>query len=65
MDVAGRTGEMKNAYKIFVGKSEGKRLLGRSTYRWKDNVKMNVEEIGWKGVVWIHLDWIGTNGELL
>jgi hypothetical protein len=38
-------GEMRNAYKISVGKLTGKRPLGRSRRRWKDNVKMNLKEI--------------------
>jgi hypothetical protein len=29
---------MRNAYKNFVGKPDGKRILGRPTHRWKDNV---------------------------
>jgi hypothetical protein len=44
-----------NAYRIFVGKSEGKRLLGRPRHRWVDNSKMDLGEIGWDGVDWIAL----------
>jgi hypothetical protein len=36
---------MRNAYKIFVRKSEGKRLLGRSSRRWEDNIRMLLKEI--------------------
>jgi hypothetical protein len=36
-----------NAYRIFVGKPEGKRLLGRHGHRWEDNIKMGLREIGW------------------
>jgi hypothetical protein len=39
-------GEMRNAYKIFVRKPEGKRPLGRPRSRWEDNVKMDLREIG-------------------
>jgi hypothetical protein len=46
---------MRNAYKILVGKSEGKRPLGRPRRRWKDNIRMDIKEIGWEGVDWIHL----------
>jgi hypothetical protein len=49
-----RTGEIRNQYNISVGKPEGKRLLGRTRYRWKD-VKIEFREIGWEGVDWIHL----------
>jgi hypothetical protein len=38
-----------------VGKPEGKRPLGRPRRRWKDNVRMNIREIVWKGVDWMHL----------
>jgi hypothetical protein len=41
---------MRNAYKIMVGKPEGKRPLGRPKRSWKDNIKMAPGEIGWQGV---------------
>jgi hypothetical protein len=50
-----RTGEMKNAYKILVGKPEGNRLRGRPGRRWEYNIRMDLREIGWEGVDWIHL----------
>jgi hypothetical protein len=40
----------KNAYRILVGKSEGKRPLGRPRRRWVDNIKMDHREIGWSGL---------------
>jgi hypothetical protein len=43
-------GEKRNAYRILVGKPEGKRPLGRPRRRWVDNIKMNRREIGWDGV---------------
>jgi hypothetical protein len=46
---------MTNAYKIMVGKPEGKRPLGRQRRRWQDNIKMDLREKGLKDVVWIHL----------
>jgi hypothetical protein len=42
-------------YKILVGKSEGKRPLGRPRYRWVDNIKMDFREIAWDGVDWIDM----------
>jgi len=48
-------GGMRNIYNIFVGKPEGMRLLGRSRRRWEDNIRMDLREIGWKGVDGIHL----------
>jgi hypothetical protein len=38
-------GEKTNAYRILVGKPEGKRLLGRPRRRWVDNIKMDLREI--------------------
>jgi hypothetical protein len=48
-------GEMRNAYKILVGKPEGKRPCGRTRRRWEDNIRMDRREIRWSGVDWIHL----------
>jgi hypothetical protein len=48
-------GEKRNAYRLFVGKPEGKRPLGRPRCRWVDNIKMDLLEIGWGGVDWIGL----------
>jgi hypothetical protein len=44
--------EKRNAYRILVGKPEGKRPLGRQRRRWVDNTKMNLREIGWGGGDW-------------
>jgi hypothetical protein len=48
-------GEKRNAYRILVGKPEGKRPLGRPRRRWADIIKINRREIGWDGVDWIHV----------
>jgi len=50
-----RMEEMRNAYNILVGKSEGKRRLGRPRRRWEDNIRIVLMELGWEGVDWIHL----------
>jgi hypothetical protein len=39
--------ETRNAYRILVGKPEGKRPLGRPRRRWVENIKMDLREIGW------------------
>jgi hypothetical protein len=39
-------GEKRNAYRILVGKPEGKRPLGRPRRRWVDNIRMDLGEIG-------------------
>jgi hypothetical protein len=48
-------GEKRNAYRIFVRKSEGKTPLGRPRRWWVDNIKMDLREVGWDGVDWIDL----------
>jgi hypothetical protein len=40
---------------FWVGKSEGKRPLGRYIHRWKDNIKIDLREIEWGGMDWIDL----------
>jgi hypothetical protein len=40
-------GDKRNAYRILVGKPEGKRPLGRPRRRWVDNIKMDLREIIW------------------
>ena len=42
-------------YRVLVGKSEGKRQLGRSRHRWEDNIKMDFWEVGCGGMDWIEL----------
>jgi hypothetical protein len=58
-------GEKKKAYRILVGKPEGKRPVGRQRRRWVDSIRMDLGEVGW--MVWIGLMWlrIGTSGGLL
>jgi hypothetical protein len=48
-------GEKRNAYRILVGKPEGKRPLGGPKHRWVDNIKMDVREIRWDAVDWIDM----------
>jgi hypothetical protein len=48
-------GEGRNMYRVLVGKPEGKRPLGRPRRRWEAGIKMDLGEIGWGVVEWIHL----------
>jgi hypothetical protein len=55
-------GERKGVYTVFVGKPKGKRPVGSPRCRWGDNIKMDLQEVGW--MVWTGLIWlrIGTGG---
>jgi hypothetical protein len=44
-----------NAYRILVGKPEGKTPLGRPRRRWEDNIRKDLKETGWGGMDWIDL----------
>jgi hypothetical protein len=48
-------GEMRNSYKILVGEPERKRPLGRRWCRWEDNIRLDLTDMGWKGVDWMHV----------
>jgi hypothetical protein len=48
-------GENRNAYRLLVGKPEGRRPLGKSRHRWVDNISMDLVEVGWGDVDWIGL----------
>jgi hypothetical protein len=48
-------GEKRNTYRLWVGKSEGRRPLGRPRRRWLDNIRMDLVEMGWGDVNWIGL----------
>jgi hypothetical protein len=48
-------GEERGAYRILVGRPEGRRPLGRPRHRWEDSIKMDLREVGWEGMNWIEL----------
>jgi hypothetical protein len=48
-------GEKRYAYRLLVGKPEGKRPLGRPRRRWVDNIRMDLGEVGLANVGWIDL----------
>jgi len=54
--------EMRNTYKILIGKPAGKRSLGRPRRRWEDNTKMDLMEMGSEGVDWLRTE---THGRIL
>jgi hypothetical protein len=55
----------KKAYKVLVGKPEGKRPLGRTRRRWEDGIRMDLREIGLAGVDWIRMAQNRVGGGLL
>jgi len=52
-------GEGRGVHRVLVGKPEGKRPLGRPRFRWDDNVKMDLQEVGGGCGDWMELaqDW--------
>ena len=50
-----RMGEGRGMHKVFVGKPEGKRPLGKPRRRWDDNIKMDLQEVGCGVIDWIEL----------
>jgi hypothetical protein len=60
-----RLGVKRNAYRILMGKPKGKGPLGIPRRRWVNNIKMDLREIGWGGMVWIELAQDRDNGGLL
>ncbi|KAJ4445269.1 hypothetical protein ANN_07070 [Periplaneta americana] len=50
-----RMGESRNAYRVLVGRPEGKKPLARPRRRWKDNIKMDLREVGYDDREWINL----------
>jgi hypothetical protein len=50
-----RMGEKRSAYRILMGKPEGKRPLGTPGRRWVNNIKIDLREIGLDGVDWIDM----------
>jgi hypothetical protein len=51
-----RIGERRGVYRVLVGKPEGKRPLGRPKRRWDHNIKMDLQEVGYRDMDSIDLD---------
>jgi hypothetical protein len=60
-----RMGKVRGVYRVLVGRSEGKRPMGRPRRRWEDNIKMGIREIGIDGANWIQLAQDRVSGGLL
>jgi hypothetical protein len=51
-------GEERSVYRVLVGKPDGKSPLGRPRRRWKDNINIDLQEVGCRGMEWIVAqDW--------
>jgi len=50
-----RVGERRDVYRVLVEKTEGKRPLGRTRRRWEDNSKMDLQEVGCRGMDWFEM----------
>jgi hypothetical protein len=48
-------GEVRGVYRVLVRKLEGKRPLGRPRLRLEDNIRMDIQEVGYGGMDWILL----------
>jgi len=53
-----RMGKRRDAYRVLVGRPQGKRSLGRHRCRWKDNIKIELGEVrwgSWTGLLWLRM----------
>jgi hypothetical protein len=52
-------GEERGVYRVLVGKSEGKRPLGKPRRGWDGNIRMDLQEVGcgvWTGLSWLRIE---------
>jgi hypothetical protein len=58
-------GERRGAYRVLLGKPDGRKTLERPRFRWEDNIKIDLQEVGWEA--WTESVWLrtGTGGRLL
>jgi len=48
-------GETRGVYRVLAGKPVGKRPLRRHRHRWEDNIKMDLQKVGWSGLIWLRI----------
>jgi hypothetical protein len=51
----GTHGRQEKCLRVLVDRPEGKRPLGRPGHGWEDNIKVNLQAVGWRGMDWIDL----------
>ena len=59
------TGDRRGAYRVLMGRPEGKRPLGRPRQRWEDNIKMEFQKVGGGGMDWIDVAQVRTGDGFL
>ena len=53
-----RIGTRRGVYRVLVGRPDGKSPLGRPKRRWEDNIKMDLQKVGWEarpGLLWLRI----------
>jgi hypothetical protein len=60
--MGGACGEKRGIYRVLVGKTEGKRPLGRTRRTWNDNIKMDLHVVRCEVMEWIELAQDRTGG---
>ena len=50
-----RLGDGRGVHRVLIGKAEGKRPLGRPRRRWENNIRMDLQEVGWSCGDWMEL----------
>ena len=60
-----RMGEGRGTYRVLFGKPEGKKPHERPRRRWEDNIKMDIQDVGFEGIDWIDVVQDRTSGGLL
>ena len=58
-------GDSRGACSMLVGRPEGKGLLRRPGHKWDENIKMDLQEVGWAGMVWIDQAQDGERWQVL
>jgi hypothetical protein len=56
-------GEVRVAYRVLVWKPEGKRPYASPRFEWEDNIKRDLQEVGWGGMDWIDLTQVAGTYE--
>jgi hypothetical protein len=61
-ELIGRMRDRRGAYRILMGRTDGKRPFGRPRLRWDDSIKISLQDVGWEGMDLIDLTQDRTGG---